>query len=86
MRQLGVDGEIPVVLLDATPEAVAELEAGRIESIVSSDAEAIGAEAVQAAVDGIDGEETPPEILLDGCIITEDTLDDPKNAPCLYGE
>jgi ribose transport system substrate-binding protein len=80
----GLAGEIATVEFDGTPEGIGHLESGQVDAIVSSPARSYGVESVRSAVKALDGEELPPTQFLPACVITKQTLDDPKNEPCIY--
>jgi ribose transport system substrate-binding protein len=83
LREAGKVGKVKVVLLSAPKYAVTALQEADAQVVVAEALEDVAADAVEAAYDDANGKKVPAEIGAPLCTITADTIDDPKNAPCL---
>jgi ribose transport system substrate-binding protein len=83
LREAGKTGEVKAVLLSATKFAIDALRQGEVQVVVAEPLEDIGARAVRAAYEDANGKSLPEKIVLPLCTITKDTINDPKNQPCL---
>jgi ribose transport system substrate-binding protein len=84
VERAGRTDELQLVGLDGAPENVQRLRDGALSAIVSVKAADYGTAVIQAALNSADGEDQPAETVLDQCVLTVETLDDPANAGCLY--
>lgn len=84
LRSAGQLGKVKVVGLDASLPAQEMLRNGDIQAIVSSKMGTLGKRSVELALDAIEGKTLPREILLEGCVLTKETIDAPENKPCIY--
>ena len=83
LREAGKIGEVKAVLLSATKFAIDALRKDEVQVVVAEPLEDIAIRAVEAAYEDANGKSVPKEILLPLCTITKDTINEPKNKPCL---
>jgi ribose transport system substrate-binding protein/inositol transport system substrate-binding protein len=67
---------IKVYGLDATPDALAAVQEGRLTATISQNTSVQGSTAMETAYKLAQGEDVPAEILVDFVLITEDNVDD----------
>ncbi|HET8813615.1 MAG TPA: substrate-binding domain-containing protein [Solirubrobacterales bacterium] len=84
LERAGKIGEVTLIGVDGAPPNIERLRSGALAALVSVKAANYGIAAIDAALKAIDGETLPPETMIGQCLITADTIDDPKNADCLY--
>lgn len=78
LKNVGEAGHIMIVGTDGTPEALERIRKGQQDATVQQDPFEMGAAAVQAAVDKIDGKEVTKEQYMPATLVTKDNVDDPN--------
>jgi ribose transport system substrate-binding protein len=80
LKKAGEDGHIFIVGVDGTADALEQIRQGQIDGTISQDPIAMGARAVEMAVDAINGKAAPTEpFLMQPTLVTKENVDDPNN-------
>lgn len=74
---VGEEGHVLVVGIDGTPLALDRIRNGEQDASVQQDPFEMGARAIQAAVDALEGREVPPQQLLPPTLVTQENVDNP---------
>lgn len=78
LKKVGEEGHIMIVGTDGTPEALDRIRNGEQDATVQQDPFEMGAAAVQAAVDVINGKPVEKEQYMPATLVTIDNVDDPN--------
>lgn len=78
MKKAGEEGRIMVVGTDGTPEALERIRKGEQDATVQQDPFEMGAAALKAAVDKLDGKEVEKEQYMPATLVTKENVDDPN--------
>jgi ribose transport system substrate-binding protein len=84
IKDAGKSGKIKVVGFDAGPAQVAQLKKGTVQALIAQKAEQIGAEAVQQAVNAVQGKKVTKSIGTSFVSITAANLKDPAVSKYVY--
>ena len=84
LKRAGELGKVKVVALDGMTPNIQRLRDGAVQVLISWKPAHYGAAAVKAAVDAVNGEALPPKTVIGQCVLTAETVEDPKNADCVY--
>lgn len=68
--------DVQVIGFDGVPQEIQLVESGELFATVWQDFQGIGAKAVEAAVESEDGKEFPPELYVDGEVVTKANVGD----------
>lgn len=74
VKQSGVE-DVTIVGFDAGPAQVKQLKEGTVQALVAQEPANIGEQAVEQAVNALDGKETTKEIQTGFTVITQDNID-----------
>lgn len=84
LREAGRADDVAFVSGDAQPYQVEQLEQGAVDALIVQQAREMGAQALEFAVDAINGEDVPDETAIETVVATKENLDDPEVANALY--
>jgi ribose transport system substrate-binding protein len=83
LQQAGAT-DVSIVSFDAGPAQVEQLESGLVQALIAQDPADIGRQAVEQAVNALNGEDVEAEITTGFTTITQDNLEDDEAQQALY--
>ncbi|MFV0426230.1 MAG: ABC transporter substrate-binding protein [Beutenbergiaceae bacterium] len=84
LRNADALDSVAVVGFDATPGEVEALQAGEVQALVAQKLRELGATAMQAAVDVLNGDPVEPEYFVGFHVITPENIDTPESQEAFY--
>lgn len=84
LRNSDALGDVKIVGFDATPSEVEALENGEVQALVAQKLNEMGATAMQATIDVLDGKDVEDYYEVGFQVITQDNLDTPESQAALY--
>ncbi|MFV0254367.1 MAG: ABC transporter substrate-binding protein [Beutenbergiaceae bacterium] len=84
LRNSDALGDVAVVGFDATPGEVEALRAGEVQALVAQKLRELGATAMQAAIDVLEGNPVEPEYQVGFHVITPENIDTPESEEAFY--
>ena len=84
VRQAGKSGSVKIVGFDADPDQITALKNGTVQALIAQQPYAIGVDAVQQAMNALQGKPTTPKIGTKFAIITKANLNTPASQAAIY--
>jgi ribose transport system substrate-binding protein len=84
IRQAGMSGKVKVVGFDAEPDEITALQQGTVQALIAQSPYVIGTDAVDQAVDALQGKPTTPKIGTKFTIITTANLNSAASQAAIY--
>jgi ribose transport system substrate-binding protein len=84
IRQAGKSGKVKVVGFDAEPDEITALQQGTVQALIAQSPYVIGTDAVEQAVDALQGKPTTPKIGTKFTIITNANLNSAASQAAIY--
>ena len=84
IRQAGMSGKVKIVGFDAEPDEITALQQGTVQALIAQSPYVIGTDAVEQAVDALQGKPTTPKIGTKFTIITNANLNSAASQAAIY--
>ena len=84
IRQAGMSGKVKIVGFDAEPDEITALQQGTVQALIAQSPYVIGTDAVDQAIDALQGKSTTPKIGTKFTIITTANLKSAASQAAIY--